>query len=213
MGVFIRLPAPLHTWDEDVLEASLPDVVGVQHVIKKCDKHFAHIHFTSLYHAAKFFRQWGGQGLEINGKHVDVKPGQLNGQPVQYADPDSLRQPEPEVPYNTLHQVPRQPVRGSGVKSSHQMRVQETEFKYLISVQTPTLVEDTLFIDVEDERTVIITGELQNVAPQGLLFSNEAEGVLEGDAQFKFDYGILTVEITKNPVERSRKRMRLTKMD
>ncbi|KAJ3168789.1 hypothetical protein HDU87_000914 [Geranomyces variabilis] len=222
MGVFIRLPAPLHTWHEDVIEAALPNVVGVEHVIKKDTKHFAHIHFTSLYHAAIFFRQWGGQGFMIDGKRIDVKPGQLNGQPVQYADPDTLIAPTPEVPANHPHQLPRQPVWGSGVRSSHQMRVQQTETQYHISIQAPTLVEGSLVIEVEDGQTVIITGELQNVAADGLLFSNEAEGlsvvvplpskVLEGDAKYKFDHGILKVVASKNPVEGSRKRMRLTKM-
>ncbi|KAJ3162886.1 hypothetical protein HDU88_006525 [Geranomyces variabilis] len=104
MGVFIRLPAPLHTWDEDVIEAALPNVEGVEHVIKKeSPQHFAHIHFTSLYHAAMFFQQWGGRGIVINGKHCDVKPGQLNGQPVRYADPNTLVAPEMEAP--ALHKI------------------------------------------------------------------------------------------------------------
>ncbi|KAJ3146671.1 hypothetical protein HDU89_006143 [Geranomyces variabilis] len=115
MGVFIRLPAPPHTWDEDVIEAALPNVEGVEHVIKReSSQHFAHIHFTSLYHAAIFFRQWGGRGIMINGKHVDVKPDQLNGQPVQYADLGTLVAPEMEEPANPPHRLPCQPAWGSG---------------------------------------------------------------------------------------------------
>ncbi|KAJ3146628.1 hypothetical protein HDU89_006099 [Geranomyces variabilis] len=147
----------------------------------------------------------------MNGKHIDVKPGQLNGQPVQFADPDTLIAPEPEVPANQPHQLPRQPVRGSGVKSSHQMRVQQTETQYHIKIQVPLLLEDSLVIKVEDEQKVTITAELQDMAAYGLLFSNEAERlsvlvplpskVLEGEAEYEFNHAILKVEVTKKPVK------------
>ncbi|KAJ3134444.1 hypothetical protein HDU90_005058 [Geranomyces variabilis] len=131
--------------------------------------------------------------------------------PVLYADPDILIAPEPEVPADQPHQLPRQPMGGSRVRISHQMRLLQTETMYQIKIQVPMLVEDSLVIEVEDEQKVTITAELQDMEADGLLFSNEAERlsvlvplpskVLEGEAEYGFNHGILTIELTKKPVE------------
>ncbi|KAJ3162928.1 hypothetical protein HDU88_006568 [Geranomyces variabilis] len=82
---------------------------------------------------------------------------------------------------------------------------------YQIKIQVPMLVEDSLVIEVEDEQKVTITAELQDMEADGLLYSNEAERlsvlvplpskVLEGEAEYGFNHGILTIEVTKKPVE------------
>ncbi|KAJ3167432.1 hypothetical protein HDU88_002354 [Geranomyces variabilis] len=142
-GVYVRLSTPaLNALTAEGLDAYLPPIEGLHHVVKRGANFSAHLHFRSAYDAAVFAQAHLNESLVVNGDAVKIGPS-------RYDDGTDVVYPA-QVPAD-------QGVAPAATSLTHQMRVEDTG---------PQLSSrETLDVEVEHHQTVTIT------ADKGALFS------------------------------------------
>ncbi|KAJ3170053.1 hypothetical protein HDU87_000465 [Geranomyces variabilis] len=209
-GLFLGLPSQEKTSSADEVTALLPALVGFEHLVKKPNVSYAHIHFRDEPSAALFAQEFLGRPNSLvlrNGSRANVKEGQDSaGRRVKYqqqaaAPPvpaPGYQAPAAAPPPPQNHEVPR----ACTLVSSHQARITATATHYILRIQVPLLELRTVDIVATGGVTINVCAELIKDG-EAVVASTEAEKLtvqatlpspVEDEAEVAFAGGLLTVE-------------------